>query len=95
MNEEPGCTRSAQPAGSRVPLVDLLVDEGPALRRDAVDRAWIDWLTDSIPGIGPPKTVRDVGIWEEIPATASVPIVLSRAVTESTRGSNGDNVHGR
>jgi hypothetical protein len=66
MNEEPGCPKRAQHALSRV----ALVDEGLPLRRDAVDRAWIDWLIDSIPGIGPPMTQRGVGIWEGMRVTA-------------------------
>jgi hypothetical protein len=70
MNEEPGCPKRVQHALSRVAVVDLLVDDGLPLRRDAVDRAWIEWLTDSIPGIGPPKTLRGVDIWEGMRATA-------------------------
>jgi hypothetical protein len=70
MNEEPGCPKRAQPALTRVAVVDLLVDDGLALRRDGLDRAWIDWLTDSIPGTGPPNPLRGVGIWEGMRATA-------------------------
>ena len=45
-------------------LIDLLVGEAFSLRRGAVDRAWIAWLMDSIPGIGPPETFRNVcAVW--------------------------------
>jgi hypothetical protein len=70
MSEDPDCPSGAQHTVSRVALVGVLVDEGLLLRRDAVDRAWFDWLTDSTPGIGPPESLRGAGIGEGMRATA-------------------------
>lgn len=67
---EPLRTKAAPHATSPVALLDILLDEDLPPRRDGVDRAWMNWLTNSIPTIGPPPTVRGVGIWEGMRATA-------------------------
>ena len=67
---EPLRAESAPHAASPVALLDIPLDEDLPPRQDGVDRAWIDWLTNSIPTIGPPATVRGLGILEGMHATA-------------------------
>jgi len=70
MSEAPGCLQTASYAVSHFPLIAIVRDEARPPRPDGVDRAWIDWLTDGIPKIGPPSTLRGVGIWEGMRTTA-------------------------
>ena len=70
MSEKTLRPEAATSAIAQVALIDILLDEDLLPRRDGVDRAWIAWLTDSIPTIGPPATLRGVGILEGMRATA-------------------------
>ena len=70
MSEEPLRSRVAPHTVAPIALIDIVLDEDLPPRRDGVDRAWIDWLTDGIPKIGPPATLRGVGIWEGMRTTA-------------------------